>query len=180
MQSSVKLLCIGHVLANWSTTGQFSGPYRREEFVLLQALLAMCLNIYSWVSFDDHKPSNGSCHRPGPDNVWSWKSSWSGKVVPALIIMFWKKWIRQTDIFHTGWDIGPENVSVADVLINHAQYNATSYWKYLQPDIKWIVPVREPVSWMKSAVKYFQSRKLVPTNYICKHFDLEWKWKWYM
>lgn len=77
-----------------------------------------------------------------------------------------KKRIRQTDIFHTGWDIGPGDVSVADVLINHAQYNATSYRKYLQPDIKWIVPVREPVSWMKSAVKYFQSRKLVPTNYV--------------
>ena len=98
--------------------------------------------------------------------VWTMSGPQNRTDPGKLLLFFEKKWIRQTDIFHTGWDIGPENVSIADVLINYAQYNATSYRKYLQPDIKWIVPVREPVSWMKSAVKYFQSRKLVPTNYV--------------
>ena len=71
-------------------------------------------------------------------------------------------------LLSTGWDIGPQNVNVADVLANHAQYNATAFKTYLQPDIKWIVPVREPVSWLKSAVKYFKliAKKNVSEQYL--------------
>ena len=46
------------------------------------------------------------------------------------------------------------NVEKADVLVNHAVYNITMVEKYIKPGYKLIVPVREPVSWFKSAVNY--------------------------
>ena len=81
-------------------------------------------------------------------------------------------------LLSTGWDIGPQNVNVADVLANHAQYNATAFKTYLQPDIKWIVPVREPVSWLKSAVKYFKliAKKNVSEQYLSSSLGHPYLW----
>lgn len=54
-----------------------------------------------------------------------------------------------------GWDIGPTMVNQADVLINHALYKTNMIDKYVRPGYKYIVMVREPVSWFKSATKYY-------------------------
>ncbi|XP_067950204.1 galactosylceramide sulfotransferase-like [Watersipora subatra] len=54
------------------------------------------------------------------------------------------------------WDIGPKNVPQADVLINHALYKKNMVDKYVRAGYKFVVMVREPVSWFKSATKYYR------------------------
>ncbi|XP_067950557.1 galactose-3-O-sulfotransferase 2-like [Watersipora subatra] len=61
---------------------------------------------------------------------------------------------------HISWNpqdfsIGPGNASQADALINHAIYDRSMMSKYIMPDYKHVALVREPVSWFKSACKYF-------------------------
>ena len=55
------------------------------------------------------------------------------------------------------WLIGPNNNKKADVLINHSQYVPSIADKYMVPGYKYIAIAREPVSWFKSAVKYYGS-----------------------
>lgn len=54
------------------------------------------------------------------------------------------------------WQIGPRHGKPAEVLINHAQYNETIFSRHFVNDTIRIVPFREPVAWMKSAVKFFK------------------------
>ena len=56
---------------------------------------------------------------------------------------------------HVGWVIGPWNKTKADVMICHAKYNRSIYDKHFIQDYKLIVSVRDPVSWMQSAIHYF-------------------------
>ena len=68
----------------------------------------------------------------------------------------------------TGWEIGPEKVDVADTLICHARYNESIFDKHLPSDVKWVVPVRDAVSWMKSCVLYFHAiARAVCMSYTC-------------
>ncbi|XP_067950203.1 galactose-3-O-sulfotransferase 2-like [Watersipora subatra] len=53
------------------------------------------------------------------------------------------------------WDIGPGRVTRADVLINHARYNKSMIDQYVRKGYKYVVIAREPVSWFKSAAKYY-------------------------
>ena len=56
---------------------------------------------------------------------------------------------------HVGWVIGPWNKTKADAMICHAKYNRSIYDKHFIQDYKLIVSVRDPVSWMQSAIHYF-------------------------
>ncbi|XP_067950984.1 galactosylceramide sulfotransferase-like isoform X2 [Watersipora subatra] len=65
---------------------------------------------------------------------------------------------------HIPWNpskfaIGPENVSQADTLVNHAIYNITMISKYIKPGYKHVGLAREPVSWFKSAVNFFANSR---------------------
>lgn len=67
-------------------------------------------------------------------------------------------------------------MDVADALINHARYNEVKVNKYLPADHKWIVPIREPESWFKSAVTYFKNiakRKVKCCSYLLCHILAE-------
>lgn len=55
----------------------------------------------------------------------------------------------------SGWDIGPRREELADVWIDHGAFNDTLVRNYMHPDTLLIACVREPVSWFKSATKYF-------------------------
>ncbi|KAF6016977.1 hypothetical protein EB796_024720 [Bugula neritina] len=55
------------------------------------------------------------------------------------------------------WQIGPKKIDRADVLIHHARYNRSIFDRHIQKDFKLIVPVREPTSWIKSAIKYYSN-----------------------
>lgn len=58
-------------------------------------------------------------------------------------------------MYVTGFMIGPDDVSQADTLINHAVYNQTLVKKYVKPGYRYIGLVRHPVAWIKSASIYF-------------------------
>jgi len=60
-------------------------------------------------------------------------------------------------IYYLGWEIGPRTKEKADVLIDHAIYNSSLLKQYMQPDVKYITAIRDPVSWFKSAVVYFST-----------------------
>ena len=98
-----------------------------------------------------------------------------------MSISFWRKWVCFDSLhvqgllyplrlsgnsllvflfydWFTGWEIGPEQVDIADTLICHARYNQSIFNKHLPADVKWVVPVRDAVSWMKSAVTYWGHR----------------------
>ena len=65
-----------------------------------------------------------------------------------------------------GWDIGPRRNELADTWIDHGAFNDTLVRKYMHPDTILIACVREPVSWFKSATKYFaHTRKYVSLSY---------------
>ena len=51
-----------------------------------------------------------------------------------------------------GWTISPKGSNQADMMLNHAIYNATIFNEKMAPGYKLIVPTREPVSWFKSVV----------------------------
>ena len=51
-----------------------------------------------------------------------------------------------------GWDILPQGLTHADMILNHVVYNPETFGQYIEPDYKLIVPAREPVSWSKSMV----------------------------
>ena len=74
--------------------------------------------------------------------------------------------------FCPGWDVGPRKTEKADAVINHSQYNSTAFRTLLHADIKWIVPIREPVSWIKSAINYFKyvSKENVSDLYLSLYF----------
>ena len=64
-----------------------------------------------------------------------------------------------------GWDIGPRRNELADTWIDHGAFNDTLVRKYMHPDTILIACVREPVSWFKSATKYFaHTRKYVSSS----------------
>ncbi|XP_067943612.1 galactose-3-O-sulfotransferase 3-like isoform X2 [Watersipora subatra] len=56
---------------------------------------------------------------------------------------------------HAGWTIGPRKEEKADTLVNHALYNKSFLQKFMKPGYKHIALVREPISWFKSAVRFF-------------------------
>ena len=72
----------------------------------------------------------------------------------------------------TGWEIGPEQVDIADTLICHARYNQSIFNKHLPSDVKWVVPVRDAVSWIKSAVVFYRHK--VRTAVSIYHLIIEW------
>ncbi|XP_067951422.1 galactose-3-O-sulfotransferase 2-like [Watersipora subatra] len=53
------------------------------------------------------------------------------------------------------WTIGPRKEEKADALVNHALYNKSVLQKFMKPGYKHIALVREPISWFKSAVRFF-------------------------
>ncbi|XP_067951121.1 galactose-3-O-sulfotransferase 2-like [Watersipora subatra] len=53
------------------------------------------------------------------------------------------------------WTIGPGKAEKADALVNHALYNKSFLQKFMKPGYKHIALVREPISWFKSAVRFF-------------------------
>ena len=56
-----------------------------------------------------------------------------------------------TYMFFVGWTISPKGSNQADMMLNHAIYNAKIFSEKMAPGYKLIVPTREPVSWFKSA-----------------------------
>ena len=63
----------------------------------------------------------------------------------------WCFWPNLVDTF-LGWTISPKGSNQADMMLNHAIYNATIFNEKMAPGYKLIVPTREPVSWFKSVV----------------------------
>ncbi|XP_067948788.1 galactose-3-O-sulfotransferase 3-like [Watersipora subatra] len=55
------------------------------------------------------------------------------------------------------WTIGPRKEEKADALVNHALYNKSFLQRFMKPGYKHIALVREPISWFKSAVRFFTS-----------------------
>ncbi|XP_067951122.1 galactose-3-O-sulfotransferase 3-like [Watersipora subatra] len=55
------------------------------------------------------------------------------------------------------WTIGPRKEEKADALVNHALYNKSFLQKLMKPGYKHIALVREPISWFKSAVRFYTS-----------------------
>ena len=56
-----------------------------------------------------------------------------------------------TYMFFVGWTRSPKGSNQADMMLNHAIYNAKIFSEKMAPGYKLIVPIREPVSWFKSA-----------------------------
>ena len=52
--------------------------------------------------------------------------------------------------------IGPDGkVERADAMICHAFFNETVFEQHFVEGYRYIVPVRDPISWIQSAVSYF-------------------------
>lgn len=60
----------------------------------------------------------------------------------------------------SGWYLGPQTEKLADVVINHGIFNESIYQQYFPSDTRYIVPLRHPVAWFKSAANYYG--KLIP------------------
>jgi len=72
--------------------------------------------------------------------------------------------IKNVCFNYLGWKIGPRTKEKADVLIDHAIYNASFMNQYMKPDVKYITAVRDPLSWFKSAVQFFSSAGTIPSG----------------
>ncbi|XP_067950568.1 galactose-3-O-sulfotransferase 2-like [Watersipora subatra] len=79
------------------------------------------------------------------------------------------KYHRVIWTYSKSWRIGPRKEEQADALINHAVYNKSFIQTYMKPDYKHIALVREPISWFKSAVRFFT---LIEPNDIKKRFHI--------
>ncbi|XP_067951347.1 galactose-3-O-sulfotransferase 2-like [Watersipora subatra] len=73
--------------------------------------------------------------------------------------------LQQHSMYHINWNhprgkswsVGPRHRRKADVLIDHAKYNEKMFSKHIAKDAKYIVPVREPESWISSAASYYST-----------------------